>query len=229
MVGDRTVWRSLGREQNHGGYDRPQGMVAVGPDREPPETAQRYVSIVDVTSPPEDAPLDLSVSVVDPWITLESTAMLEATVTNEGTKMGAFTPAFHKSSSAECGTPGILLYSTRSGEFRSCPVPVDEYLPSCLVDGEEALVHTSPRTGNVSWTMEGISPKRLAPGETSTDLVVVTDDPTVDGCLEEGRYEFEEQRRLEPLPGDWQGGDACRSDWETFVWTFAVVVEDVSG
>lgn len=203
------------------------GCVGLGvPDPTPSDNAKKRVSVRDVGDPPPDAPFDLSLDVVDPWITDESTARLEATIENAGDRTDDFPPAFYKGSSEAHGAKGILLYSTDAPDC-----PPEDYVPPCS-SGEDpsAIWRRADRDADyVSFTLEGKLQTALEPGESRTDTILVVDDPTGDGCVPEGSYQFSQTHAIAPPPGG-EGGytrEELRSLDEVYLWEWTVVVEDV--
>lgn len=177
---------------------------------EPPANAKRSVTVEVTGSVPDDAPLEFSLSVEDQWVTDESTATLAGTVENVGDGARNRRPPYYKGTSGEAGQEGLLLYNLEAADS-----PPSEYVPPCFADTpDEKHVETDESGEHVLWTLEGYLGPELASGESTTDTILVVDDPTASGCLPDGRYEFR--------PRFSYGDD------RTFEWPFTVTVEDVA-
>lgn len=85
------------------------------------------------------------------------------------------------------GTAGILLYSLTAPDS-----PQQDYTPECLEDPEPTADHTV-RTDEAPRQYE------LEPDETGTDRLIVTDDPTVEGCFPSSEYRFEPGQHVDDV------------------------------
>ncbi|NGM67573.1 hypothetical protein G6M89_00880 [Natronolimnobius sp. AArcel1] len=168
---------------------------------DPPEDAERQISIEDVGSIPDESPVAFDVEVDDPWITPSSTATVEITTTNRDDRSHQVDAAFLKGASADRSDRGIVVYNHRAADFE-----VDEYVPPCFAEDVDPIVWTSegyidedvdlndvdPAEEDVGimFTMEPTPQDRLGPGESRTEQFIVADDPLVDACFPPGTYEF---------------------------------------
>lgn len=177
-----------------------------------PSDAKRRISVGDVGTPPKAAPFSLSLAIEDPWVTTAGTAVLEATISNTGEQTNQLGPAYYKGSSGPGGQEGVLLYSEDAPDS-----PPPDYVPPCFQETPSdgyIRTYTSGGEQHVAWTLEYPLGQELAPGESSTSRLLVADDPTVNGCLPPGQYQFVEPHSY--------GSD------ESFEWKWSLSVEDVS-
>lgn len=175
---------------------------------EQPEDARRKIDVEVDSSLPDEAPVDFSIAVADQWVTSESTATLDATVKNTGDEARRCPPPYYKGSSGRESEDGILLYNLQAADS-----PPADYVPPCFAaTSEEAYVDHDGE--HVYWTLEHYLGPELAPDESTTDTILLVDDPTANGCLPAGSYAFQS--------GVSDGDDV------SFDWSFTVSVEDVS-
>ncbi|GAB3689390.1 hypothetical protein GCM10028857_24660 [Salinarchaeum chitinilyticum] len=173
-----------------------------------PEGIRRKID-VEVDSPlPDEAPVDFSIAVADQWATSESTATLEATVENTSDEARSCPPPYYKGHSDDAGEEGIILYNLQAANDLTA-----SFVPSCFVDDRaEEDVNNDNRF--VYWSQETYFGPELSPGESTTDTILVVDDPTTNGCLPAGSYAFR--------------SSVSDGDDVSFDWSFTVTVEDVS-
>ncbi|MFC4358064.1 hypothetical protein ACFO0N_08905 [Halobium salinum] len=177
----------------------PDSTTTEADDPSDTDDFRRAVSVVAVDDVPNEVPVALDVRVVQPHATTEQTARLETTVTNAGDADDRFPPAYYKGASSE---GGLLLYSTRAPDG-----PDPDSGPDC--------VGTSGKSADeLAWTTEGVGPVQLEPDESTTEELLVADDPTTVGCVPTGRYRFETRYAV---------GDP--EDGRTFDWGFTLRVE----
>lgn len=177
----------------------------------PPDGAKRLISVEDIAVPPEEAPFTFTVSVDEQRVTAASTARLSVMIENAGSTSETFRPAYYKGSSGDLGEPGVLLYSLDAPDS-----PPTDYAPPCFSDAPQQEYVSTYENGEegVGWTLEYPLGEELAPEESLSDTLLVVDDPTVDGCIPPGRYQFGQRHDY--------GSD------NSFEWTWTLVVEDVS-
>lgn len=167
-----------------------------------PDDARREIELLDVTEIPDDVPLSASLDVRWPWITTDRTAALELEVTNEGESRIETTPLYHNGASSQASEPGTLVTESRSALQRSDPPTIDG---ECWEDPKPSV--PAPSFGTENPGLE------LDPGESKSFALVVSDDPSVEGCFPTGEYRFEQ-------PNHVAGTE--------FGWGFSLAVHDVS-
>lgn len=162
---------------------------------------RRTVSVVETDTPPEPHQVSLSASMADPDVTADGPASVAVTFTNladvERTfEFGAHAPFDGKPSASD--TPGLVLLAEGGYE----PVAPDCWRPA-LDDGER-----------LTW-LTRLTRVSLPPGGDVTGTLDVWSDPATGGCVEPGRYRFEET--YAPPDG---------SDLDAFTWGFTLAVTD---
>ncbi len=140
---------------------------------------QRSVEVTQVDAVDDAFGVDLQIVVEQPTLSHNHTATLKSTVTNTGDSTGRFRPAYYKGSSGGSGTAGILLYSLTAPDS-----PPSNYTPECI--------GTSGKSSDqLVWTTESLPLTELQPAETMSNRLIVVDDPTEEGCIPPGTYQFE--------------------------------------
>ncbi|WP_227357347.1 hypothetical protein [Haladaptatus salinisoli] len=167
---------------------------------------RKRVSVKQTDAIPEYYPVDLTIEVVQAEITKTQTAHLKATAKNTDEVTREFEPAYYKGASSRASNSGILLYSLRAPDS-----PPADYAPDCIgSDGKSQ--------GKLHWSNEYPGTETLEPGDSSSEELIVVDDPTVRGCIPTGEYRFETPYNI----SDEKGYD------EQFTWGFTLRVDDVS-
>lgn len=141
---------------------------------------KRTVSVIDMDTVPKEEPVEYDINIVDNQINKAGSALVSITAKNAGDSTHTVLP-FYKGRSAAAGDPGILLY-----ELTSSDSPSEEYKPECINN-------PSPTQDKVFFTTELYAPE-IKPGKTKTYKYIITDDPSVHGCIPTGEYRFEKDQ-----------------------------------
>lgn len=162
---------------------------------------ERYVSIEDVDSLPDEVPLEVDIEVTRETANVEGKPVLLLSVTNEDDVEHDVETPFYKGRPehflAGGRNRGVLVYSRMAADAGE---PAD-----CIVAEDPR-----PTVENHAWTDEDPVSWTLAPGETGEDELLVVDDPTRWGCYPSGRYRFEGSQEF---------------DGEHYSWGFTLLVE----
>ncbi len=146
------------------------------------EEFRRYISVDEVEDFPEDASLDVELTVERKLVTVDEKPVLRLRVTNLGEEEREVRTPFYKGAPENRLTRrfgrGVLLYS-KAAPDRGEPL-------ECIAEEDP-----SARVEDVVWTDEDPVSWMLGPMETGEDELFVVDDPGVRGCYPTGRYRFE--------------------------------------
>ena len=200
----RTVLKLLGTAgvTGAGGCLGPTDNAAVA------ETNERHVSIAHQESVPEKHQLRIEASLLEPTVTADHPARLQATLTNEGSehwiRANRGCPLFWKSGWAS--TPeGVLL------PFSDDPDYVSEQGPRWVITPPE----------DVPWPDVGCGAERYESGESFRTEYAVYDDGRFDGYLAPGTYTFGDVVQMPP-----RGSEPHETSDPVLVsWEFALAID----
>ena len=178
----------------------------------PPGDVQRRVTLAGQDSAPEQAALEITAEVTQPWITAERSALVRISTVNRGSER-AFSVGDHK-----CA----IFNREKNGSDEPAGLWLHQWPGRTPTRVEGEWVADRPADETRVYAAYGCLPRTYEPGEAVVTTYQVWHDYREDGYLEPGEYRWEQAVEVWNDP-EADGGSAPS---EEFNWGFSLRVSE---